>query len=141
MNTRQKLDLPARLEGVRRRFERWRQSHRVRSRIPDSLWAAAVKAAGTYGVCRTARALRVNYYALKKRVEQGSATGLPEGGAIAFLELAPHADHGLAAIPTGTGECTMELEDVDGAKMRVHLKGFEAPDLASLSRSFWNPAI
>ncbi len=24
-----------------------------------------------------------------------------------------------------------------GAKLRVHLKGLEAPDLAALSRSFW----
>ena len=36
-----------------------------------------------------------------------------------------------------SGECTMELEDTDGAKLRVHLKGFAAPDLAALSRSFW----
>jgi hypothetical protein len=31
----------------------------------------------------------------------------------------------------------MELEDAGGAKLRVHLKGFETPDLAALSRSFW----
>jgi len=37
----------------------------------------------------------------------------------------------------GCGECTLELEDAGGAKLRVHLKGFETPDLAALSRSFW----
>jgi hypothetical protein len=37
----------------------------------------------------------------------------------------------------GSGECTLELEDAGGAKLRVHVKGFEAPDLAALSRSFW----
>jgi hypothetical protein len=31
----------------------------------------------------------------------------------------------------------LELEDAGGAKLRVHLKGFEAPDLAALSGSFW----
>jgi hypothetical protein len=31
------------------------------------------------------------------------------------------------------------MEDAGGAKMRVHWKGFAAPDLAALSRSFWNP--
>jgi hypothetical protein len=36
-----------------------------------------------------------------------------------------------------SGECILELEDVGGAKMRVHLKGVEAPDLVALSRSFW----
>jgi hypothetical protein len=136
MNTNETDDLPARLEGVRAKFERWRQGQSVRSRIPDSLWTAAVKMARSYGICGTARALRVNYYALKQRVEQASAAapGLPEGGAVAtFLELAPPASAGCC-------ECTWELEDAGGAKMRVHLKGFEAPDLAALSRSFWNPA-
>jgi len=32
---------------------------------------------------------------------------------------------------------TLDLEDAGGAKLRVYLKGFEAPDLAALSRSFW----
>ena len=36
-----------------------------------------------------------------------------------------------------TQECILELEDVAGAKMRIHIKGMEAPDLAALSRSFW----
>jgi hypothetical protein len=31
----------------------------------------------------------------------------------------------------------LELEDAGGAKMRVHLKGVEAPDITALSRSFW----
>ncbi len=137
MNTSKRDELPARLEGIRGRFERWRRADNVRSRIPDSLWAAAVKMARSYGICRTARALRVNYYALKKRVEQESsaAPGLPEGGAVAtFVELASPASAGCC-------ECTWELEDAGGAKMRVHLKGFQAPDLAALSRSFWNPAL
>jgi hypothetical protein len=141
MNTSKTHDLPARLEGVRQRFDRWRGAHLVRSPFPDSLWAVAVKMARTYGMCRTARALRVDYYSLKRRVEQDSAAaGLHRGGAVAtFLELPPPGDPGFAALPAAAGECTLELEDASGAKMRVHLKGFAAPDLAALSRSFWNP--
>jgi len=45
-------DVSVALEGVRRRFERWRRAHRPRSRISDSLWAAAVRAAGTCGIHR-----------------------------------------------------------------------------------------
>jgi hypothetical protein len=37
----------------------------------------------------------------------------------------------------GVPECILELEDVEGAKMRLHFKGIEAPDLAALSRSLW----
>ncbi len=134
MGTKRTHDLPARLEGLRRRFERWRRTRKVRSRIPEPLCASAVKLAGRYGIHRTAKVLRVDYYALKKRVEGASAaiaSKTPAEVARAqFLELP------VAAWP-GSGECTLELEDTGGAKLRVHLKGFETPDLAALSRSFW----
>ena len=107
-----------------------RETHRARSRISDSLWAAAAKLAGSYGINRTARALRVDYYSLKERVAQPSAgvLELPQG---TFLELPPPSTASL-------GECTVEWEDAAGSKMRVHLKGFHAPDLVALGRSFWN---
>jgi len=134
MGTKRTRDLPARLEGLGRRFERWRRTRKVRARIPEPLWASAVKLAGTYGIHRTAKALRVDYYALKKRVEGASAaTASKRPARSTFLELSP-------PVWPGPGECTLELEDAGGAKLRVHLKGFEAPDLAALSRSFWNPA-
>jgi hypothetical protein len=91
-----------------------------------------VKAAGRYGLNPTARALRLDYYTLKKRVEAAGSQDGPDGESVAsFLELTPPAS-GSAA------ECILELERPDGAKMRVHLKGSEAPDLAALSRSFWS---
>jgi len=140
MSTKRTHDFPARLENLRQRFERWRRTRMVRSRIPEPLWAAAVKLAAKYGIHRTAKALRVDYYALKKRVEQKAAiagtqqepAGIASKAAAeaTFLELP-------AAAWAGCGECTLDLEDAGGAKLRVHLKGFEAPDLAALSRSFW----
>ena len=71
MGTKKTRPLPARLEGVRRRFEHWRRTRKVLSRIPEPLWAAAVKVAGRCGISHTAKTLRVNYNALKKRVERG----------------------------------------------------------------------
>ena len=101
--------LPARLEDVRRRFEDWRQSHRARSRIPESLWASAVKMADRYGINRTARALRLDYYSLKKRLKP-KAVGVSNGEALAtFLEV--------ASVPSAVaGECTVELEDAGGSE-------------------------
>jgi hypothetical protein len=108
---------------------------------------------GPARVCPRACGLRLDYYALKKRAEQQSAvvvplrakTGKAGKGARAvkavkagraagttFLELP-------AAMPAGGCQYTLELEDADGAKMRVHVQGVQAPDLATLSRSFWNP--
>ncbi len=133
MNTRTTAELPADLDGARRRFERWRQSRKGHTPIPESLWAAAVKLAGRYGVSRTARVLRLAYYSLQERVGQatgGSASSSPPLNSPAFLEL---------AVPSGggPGECLVEWEDAAGAKMRVHLKGIEVPGLVALSRSFW----
>jgi len=132
MSTRRTRNLPAQLERTRRRFERWRRSRKGRSPIPDVLWASAVKAAGAYGLHRTAKVLRLDYYSLKKHVEAAGSRRVSKGEAVAtFVELAP---------PTsGTSrECILELEDPCGAKMRIHLKGAAVPDLAALSRSFWS---
>ncbi len=135
MRIRTAYDMPARLGAVRRRFERWRATRTGLSRIPANLWAAAVKAAGQYGLSPTAQALGLDYNALKRRV--AAADGEPafgngsEGQAVAtFVELAPPVSNGVT-------ECILELENAGGAKMRVHLKGVAAPDLAALSRSFW----
>jgi hypothetical protein len=150
MGIQKTRDLPARLEGLRRRFERWRGTHKSRSRIPEPLWASAVKMVGRYGLHRTAKTLRLDYYVLKKhaeyghkkrvesvpkkRVEQeGSALAdLPKKGVAAFVELTPPPF-------VGACECTLDLENADGAKMRVHLTSTTMPDLAALSQSFWNP--
>ena len=133
MGTRKRDGLPTQLEGVRRRFERWRQTRPVRSRIPDSLWRLAVKMARIHGIHQTSKTLRVNYYALKRRLEEQSPPSLAgpgNGVGAAFVELVPPASIGL-------GECVLQWEDAGGAKMRVHLKGVAAPDLIGLSRSFW----
>jgi len=133
MKTRKPGDVPGDLESSRRRFEQWRQRREGHARIPESLWAEAVRLTGRYGISRTARTLRVGYRSLKKRVEREmscSASSSPLLGEPAFLEL---------AIPSqaATGECLLEWEDAAGAKMRLHLKGVEVPDLVALSRSFW----
>ncbi len=134
MGIKKTRELPRRLEGVRRRIERWRRSRKVRSPIPDSLWAAAVGMAKVYGMNRTARALRLNYYGLKKRVEQQvvAASGASETkGEAPFIELAPLPSPSVC-------ECFLELEKVGETRMRIQLKGVAMPDLAALSQTFWN---
>jgi hypothetical protein len=142
-------DIPAGLERVRRQFERWRRTHPIRSRISDSLWAAAAGAAEKWGVHRTCQVLRLDYYSLKERVERQSpatqATGMLPTSAPSAI-----ADQGPLSLPTflelgcpgpiGSCEWTLEWENAAGGKMRIHLKNSPMPDLAALSRNFWNPA-
>jgi hypothetical protein len=148
MDARRTRDLPARLDAARRQFERWRRVRKPHSLIPDRLWAAAVKLVAQYGLCRTARILRVDYYSLKKQVEAASvaehdrpafrvgggtpAAGLEEGTPATFVELP-------SPVPISRG-CVLELESIAGAKMRVELKGVAMPDLAALTRGFWDHA-
>jgi hypothetical protein len=131
MRTRTTRDVPARLEGLSRRFERWRRTRQGHARIPESLWASAVKAAGKHGLNRTVRVLRLDYNSLKRRMEAfGSGQASEQGSIATFVEMAP-------PVSGNSRECTLELENPGGSKMRVHLKGAEGPDLAALSRSFW----
>jgi hypothetical protein len=129
MRSKKTAVIPARLEAGRQRFERWRRTRKGHGRIPEPLWTSAVRLAGAYGLCKTARTLGLDYNALKKRVNSTTAND-SSGGATAFVELVPPQG---ACLP----ECIVELEHAGGAKMRIHLKGTELPDLAALSRSFW----
>ena len=138
MKTATAYDLPARLEALRRRFERWRQTREGRSHIPEVLWTSAVKAAGRYGLNPTARALGLDYKSLQRHVAAACASDGVVGNAkpgreapATFVELAS------PVVPGGLAECVLELENADGAKMRIHLKGVPVTDLAALSRSLW----
>jgi hypothetical protein len=92
------------------------------------LWHAAVKVAAEHGLNRTAQALKLDYYSLKKRLEEAAASSPARP---LFVELPP------APVAT-VSECVIELEDAAGSRLRVQLKGQNAPDLLALSRSFWN---
>jgi hypothetical protein len=144
MRARSTQHLPVQLEKTRQRFENWRRSRQGRSRIPQNLWASAVRAAGQCGLYQTVRALRLDYNALKKRAE---AAGLSGKQASRFVpdRLVPAKARSVAGfvelpplVPAASSECILELESPAGAKMRIHLKGAQIPDVAALSRSFWS---
>ena len=118
------------LSRVCREFEHWRRTRPRRSPIPTSLWALAVAHARAVGVHATARRLRLDYYALKQRVD---ATGAPRASAgAAFVEVVP-----TGPTPAAVSECVIDLADARGATMRIRLTGPALPDLVALSQSFW----
>lgn len=135
MRTGATQDLPAWLERLRGRFERWRATRDGRRHIPQGLWASAVEAAGRYGLNPTARALGLDYYSLKKHVKAAALrSGLDRREEAGFIEVTPVGS-------VGVPECSLELEHPGGANLRVHLKGMPAPDLAALSQSFWSMEV
>lgn len=130
MATKAQLEVPAGMQRICRRFERWRRSHRGRLPIPEGLWASAAAEARKHGVFRTAKILRLEYGKLKRMAESASGSPLPAATQTAFLELVPQ--------PVGVSDCLIEVEG-RGGKMRLQWKGATASDLAGLIR-LWKSA-
>lgn len=120
------------LSDAESRFKHWRQSRIRGTRIPAALWRSAVDAAREYGVSKVARALRVDYYGLRDRLESApdpSVSGSVGGG---FLEI--------PFLRSSASECVFELEDGQGIRFRVALKGAAPAELETLARAFWSLA-
>ena len=131
MATRGMQKVPAELERAAARWAQWRRTRRLGARIPESLWDLALELAARHGVSRTAIVLRVDYYALKKRLDvQTPPRRVDSAAAPAFVELPP------PPLATADG-CVIEFEKASGAKMRIELRGSQVPDLAAIGRSFW----
>ena len=119
----------ASLEEAERHFDAWRRSHRWLGRIPNDLWRMAAETATVHGVEATARRLRVNSARLKQWLQvvrhAEAAADAPQ-----FLELPP-----LVVGPAA--ECTLELEDKSGRKLRILLKGQATTQAMALGRMLW----
>ena len=130
-DTGQRVVRSTRLDGTRRRIERWRETRRHgHVSMPPALWNAAVAAARQHGLYRTARTLRVDYGALKQHLAAtaGPAPALP---APTFVELAPA---GLASPPT----CVIEIDGPRGT-LRIRLGGLALCDLVAVAQR-WGEA-
>ena len=128
MSTRSSAASSRDVRRVQRQFERWRSRRRSGSRIPDRLWQAAADLASELGVSKAAHALRLDYYALKQRVESAPGRGLDDGGGGGFVEIP-------VAAARGSGACVLEIEDTSGVRLRMEVQGMPAVELGSLVRS------
>jgi hypothetical protein len=119
----------SRLVEAAEQFERWRRGRRRGALIPDGLWEAAVAVAREEGVSRTALSLRLDYYALKRRLEESGAAGGAE-----FVEVPLETVLGSGPPP----ECELELEDASGKRLRVVLKGAATSGAEAVARALWS---
>ena len=123
--------LPEDLEQLQQQLTEFRSTHRVRSRLPEPLWAGAAELAARHGVHRTARVLQLDYVGLKKRVESRKPSKVKRFASRAtptFVELVGPA----AATVTS---CRIELEATAG-KLRLEQPVMEATALAHVVRAF-----
>lgn len=120
------------IEQVRRRLQEWRCRRKHGARIPEVLWIAVVKLAKKYRPARVAHTLGLDYNGLKQRLKTAKQHGTTEQETQpGFIELLPFA-------PTSHCQCTMEIEDRRGAKMKLEIKGASAGDVAAVSRALWS---
>lgn len=126
------------VERVRRRIEQWRAARRSGMPMDEELWDAAVALARQYGVYAISRSLRVDYGALKRRVDQaGPPVDEPRDvGAPAFVEL--RGEEILS--PAAAAATELELSRADGSRLVVRLAGRESLDLLALAAGFWRGA-
>jgi hypothetical protein len=125
----QTSNLQDELEQLRRRFDEFRNTQPLRSRLPEPLWAAAAELATRNGVHPTARALRLDYGGLRRRVEQRAQQKSTPVDATAFVEL-------VGPVAGAITNCNVEVESVQGSKLRLELKAVATSELINLIRAF-----
>jgi hypothetical protein len=131
MSTKQPANLVLALSTARRQFDQWRNRHRKRARLPKELWRRAAALAREHGLNKTAAALGLDYYSLKKHVDKMAcdqvicAKAQPD-----FIEFLGDA------MRPGSMECTIEWADSSGSTVRMHIKGASLSELASVAGVF-----
>jgi hypothetical protein len=131
------------------RMEEWRSSHIPRRRLPEEFWEAAVGVARQEGVYRTARALRLDYANLKRRIE--AAAGKEASAPPASQQVRQDVKRRRkvpAPVKRGTepatfvelvagsigADCLIEVEG-RGGRMRIQMK-LTAPEVMNLVRDW-----
>lgn len=125
------------LAEARQRFERWRKVHGGCGRIPHELWMVAGNVAAEHGAEAVAADLDVDLGRLRhwmRCIDDGGPEAMPA----TFVEL-PRLP-GLAGTADGdaaASECTLELEEPSGRKLRISMKGAATAQAMELGRVLW----
>jgi hypothetical protein len=133
MNRKNTAPIPEAIAQLQRELDQFRSAQPARTKLPESVWQAAVELARHHGIYTVAHPLRLDYTRLKQRLN-----GIPSPSRKlqppkpAFVEL---IGDGTAALP----ECVIEFESARGGKMRIQWKAVVPPDWASLLRA-WREA-
>ena len=128
MNRKSKLPIPEPITQLQRQLDQFRSSQSQRTKLPESLWQAAVELARQHGVYAVAHPLRLDYMGLKKRLGEPPSHRRKVPRA-AFVEL-------ITPPPATLEECVIEFESSRGAKMRIQWKATAPPDWAGLLRAW-----
>ena len=117
--------------SLRGRIAQWRERRTHRGApMPAALWAGALALARRYGIAATARALRLDYGTLKRRLTADGPG--PTVAAPTFVDL------GVGA-PLGLGACVIVVDGSRGRRLRLEVADLRVPDLLALVHATWGP--
>jgi len=115
------------LQPLAQRLNAWRTARTRGQRIPDELWKAAADLARVHGLSRTAAALRLSYYDLKRRLVAGRIQRRRRVTPAPFVEVSPPA-----LAPGLNEQGTVELVQASGARLTLRLPNASTSDLLAL---------
>jgi len=133
MSTSTRPALPATVKRLQERIEHWRRTRPHRTAMPTELWSEAASLAEKEGAYVVARALRINFEGLKRRMAEAAAASAARPAASgAFVEWTGAQILG-PATPSGA---VIEVQDAAGTRLTVRLPQEAALDVAQVVAAF-----
>lgn len=140
-------EVSAETKKVREGVDRWRKTRKMRSPMPEDLWAAAVVLARTHGVYRISEDLGVNYDTLKARLARAPKVSAAEAQASKSsggrkrqsVSEAPARFVELRAMPAQAApdvRVVVEVQDAAGAKLTIRLGAEATVDVCAVVTAF-----
>ena len=123
MGKRSSGPLPVEADQLKAAIQSWRESRTKVGPMPADLWQRAMGLAAKHGACRIARAIGVDYSALRERME---VREVPPPGA-AFLEI-PAA---MVLAGVEAGEAQVDIALADGSQLRMRGRGLDTAAIIS----------
>jgi hypothetical protein len=119
------------ISEVKEQFKTWRRTRKKPRPIPEKLWTAAISLSANHCLSQISKELVIDYSRLKKRVLAKKKTKSASMSSSGFIEV--NLDP-----PAAVSECIVEMQDIAGAKMRMHFRGKTDFDLLQLAKTFWS---
>lgn len=124
------------LEELEVQFQAWRNQKKYsRERVPEELWEKAIALTTRYGVALLIKRLNLNYHGFKSRLEKRRL----EPPAVIQTE-SPSAFVAVDvpfSLPSCLPTCAqVEVERVDGTRMRLYAPANQSFDVHSLMNTF-----
>jgi len=122
----------AELRAVMESFADWRREKKSGERIPQRLWEAATGLHPRHSIYQIARALRLDFSDVRKRVGGSAQKAEPSaGGTTSFLELP-------MGVGGGVADCRMKVSGKGKVRVTIRLRAASGSVVVEVLRQLWS---